>query len=127
MLDMKSMGKVAALLKNKDKIKQAAEDTKAHLEALRVEGEAGGGAVRVTVSGAMRVESVRIDPAVATGLAGSPDDRAMAEALVTHATNDALARAQEAAKQAIERTAQDLGLGDLGDLGDLGGLRNLLP
>lgn len=126
MMDMKTMGKIANLLKNKSKLEDAAQDIKAQLETLRVEGQAGNGAVRAVATGAMKIESVRIDPALAAGLAtpAETDDHAMAEALVTHAVNDALNNAQQAARHIVQRHADELGLGDLGDMG---ALKNLLP
>ncbi len=125
MFDMKSMGKIANLIKNKGKIEQAARDVKAHLDTLRVEGQAGNGAVRVTVTGAMKVESVRIDPALAAGLV--TNDKSMAEGLITHAVNDGMNKAQEAARLAIEHKMGELGLGDLGDLDALKSLQKMLP
>jgi DNA-binding YbaB/EbfC family protein len=80
-----------------------------------VEGQSGGGAVKVRVTGAMEVESVSIDPA-----AVDPDDVAMLEDLVRAACNDALGRAGELSRQALG----DLDLGQLG-LGDTGGGRHL--
>ncbi len=125
MFDMKSMGKIASLIKNRDKIEGAARDVKAHLDTLRVEGQSGSGAVRVTVTGAMKVESVRIDPALAAGLVSN--DKAMAEGLITHAVNDAMNKAQEAARVAIQQKMGELGLGDLGDLDALNSLQKMLP
>lgn len=125
MFDMKSMGKIANLIKNRDKIESAARDVKAHLDTLRVEGQSGSGAVRVTVTGAMKVESVRIDPALAAGLVSN--DKAMAEGLITHAVNDAMNKAQEAARVAIQQKMGELGLGDLGDLDALNSLQKMLP
>ncbi|MEM7755829.1 MAG: YbaB/EbfC family nucleoid-associated protein [Planctomycetota bacterium] len=126
MMDMKTMGKIASLLKNKSKLEAAAQDIKVQLESLRIEGQAGNGAVRAVATGAMKIESVRIDPALAAGLAtpSGTDDHAMAESLVTHAVNDALNNAQQAARHIVQRHADELGLGDLGDMG---ALKNLLP
>lgn len=61
-----------------------------------VEGQAGGGAVKVRVSGGLTVESVSIDPS-----AVDPDDVTLLEDLVVAATNDALARAQALTKSAF--------------------------
>ena len=61
-----------------------------------VEGQAGGGAVKVRVTGGLTVESVSIDPS-----AVDPDDLSLLEDLVVAATNDALARAQELTKTAL--------------------------
>lgn len=61
-----------------------------------VEGQAGGGAVKVRVTGDLHVESVSIDPSAVEG-----DDVTLLEDLVVAATNDALSRAQELTKSAF--------------------------
>lgn len=61
---------------------------KAEAETTHVEGQAGGGAVRVTVTGAQEMVAVRISPAAF-------EDREMLEDLVVAATNDALRKAKE--------------------------------
>lgn len=73
--------------------------------ATVLEGVAGGGAVRVEVTGTGAFQSVKIDPS-----AVDPDDVEMLEDLVLAALHDATARIQE---------LQGQGLGGLGDL--LGG------
>jgi len=78
-----------------------------------VEGQAGGGAVVVRVSGAMVFESVTIAPA-----AVDPDDVTMLQDLVLAALHDAMdevANLQQASMGGFD-------LGGLGDLGELGGL-----
>ncbi|HYI60209.1 MAG TPA: YbaB/EbfC family nucleoid-associated protein [Acidimicrobiales bacterium] len=76
--------------------------------ATVLEGVAGGGAVRVEVTGVGEFRSVRIDPA-----AVDPEDVEMLEDLVLAALADATARVRE---------VQSQGLGGLGGLGDaLGG------
>lgn len=76
-----------------------------------VEGDAGGGAVKVRVTGDMRFESVSIDPSSV-----DPDDVALLEDLVRAACNDAVTRARQLGQQALG----GLDLGALG-LGELGG------
>jgi DNA-binding YbaB/EbfC family protein len=117
----KMMGALAGLLKDKEKVKETADRVRATLEATRVEGSAGGGAVRVTVTGSARVESVRVDPALGAGFADD-ESRGLAEALVCEAVNDGLRRAREAAQAVMEAEAQEMGLADM-----LPGLRNILP
>ncbi len=76
-----------------------------------VEGSAGGGAVKVRVSGDMRFESVSIDPASVDA-----GDVNLLEDLVLAACNDAVSRARRLGQEALG----GLDLGGLG-LGDLGG------
>ena len=61
-----------------------------------VEGQAGGGMVKVRASGSLTIESVMIDPK-----AIDPDDVTLLEDLVVAATNDALARAQDLTRSAL--------------------------
>ena len=83
---------------NKKMIKQAQELQKnmmkmqEDLENATVEATAGGGAVKVVVSGQMRIESITFDQDVV-----SPDDVEMLQDLVITAVNDALNSAQEMA------------------------------
>ncbi len=79
-----------------------------------VEGVAGGGVVRIEVSGAMQFRSVTISPD-----AVDPDDVEMLQDLVLAALHDAVDRVQEL--QAGTMGGLDLGGLDLGGL-DLGGL-----
>lgn len=111
----KAMGAVADLLKNREKLEQAGVRIKDKLEATRVIGEAGGGAVRVTMRCNMKVEDVEFGAAVTAGIGADEQSALMARRLVVDATNDALEKAQAIAKQTIEQEAQELGLPGLGD------------
>ena len=62
------------------------------LETLTVEGSAGGGVIKVTMSGKQVIDSVTIDPEAA-------EDVELLQDLVAAAVNDALAKAQELAAQ----------------------------
>jgi DNA-binding YbaB/EbfC family protein len=66
----------------------------AELDVLTVDGSAGGGAVRVTVSGKQELLSIAIDPEVV-----DPADVEMLQDLVVAAVNDALAGAKGEAEQ----------------------------
>ena len=122
MLDQfKAMGAIAGLLKDKEKVKAASDRVRAKLEAPRVEGAAGGGAVRATVTGTAKVLSVSIDPAIGAGFA-SGENKSLAESLVAEAVNDGLTKAREAAQAIVEAEAQEMGLADM-----IPGLKNFLP
>ncbi len=62
------------------------------LETLTVEGSAGGGVVKVTMSGKQVVDSVTIDPEAA-------EDLELLQDLVAAAVNDAFTKTQELAAQ----------------------------
>jgi DNA-binding protein YbaB len=88
------------------------EAVKCELAAMTVESETGGGAVHVVVSADLKVQSIRIDPAVMGSLVdpGSPEDHRMAEELVAGAINTAMDRAREMAQAHLAKAAGDLGL-----------------
>ena len=62
------------------------------LETLQVEGTAGGGAVKIVMTGKQTVESVTIDPEAA-------EDVELLQDMVAAAINDASTKAQELAAQ----------------------------
>lgn len=72
-------------------------------EATEVEGQAGGGMVRVVATGAQTLVSVRIDPRLM-------DDREMLEDLLVAATNDAMRRSKEMVAQKLGALAGAMGL-----------------
>ena|SRR5438876_11773339 len=95
------------LLKQAQKMQEQLLEAQAAASEQVVEGQSGGGAVRVSVTGGMEFQSVVIDPA-----AVDPDDVEMLQDLVLAAVRDATAKASELSQQAM---------GGL-DLGGLGGL-----
>ena len=85
------------------------ERVQAELAMATVEGSAGGGAVRVVVTGKQEVVSVTIDPEVAT--AGDVD---ILQDLIVAATNDALREARELAEQKLGAVTGGMRLPGLG-------------
>lgn len=75
------------------------------LQALRVDGSAGGGAVRATVTGKLDLVSVTIDPDVV-----DPADVEMLQDLVVAAVGDALAQARRAGEERMARVTGGLRL-----------------
>ncbi len=123
MLDnLKSMANVAGLLKDLPKIKQRMVALKDQLGRQTVTGETGGGAVRVTATGLLRVVSIEVDRAMLGGLLDATDsqDKAIAEDLITGAVNTALQKARELAEKEAAAVAGELGLPF--PAGGLGGL-----
>lgn len=118
--NLKALGALSGLMKNKEKLAEAAQRVKAELESARVTGEAGGGLVKAVASGEMKIVSLEMSPALVAGIASSESDRAMASWLITEAVNNALQRARDRAQEVIRRESQALGLPDFA--GDLGGL-----
>jgi len=66
---------------------------------------AGGGMVKVTVTGDMRVKSIAIDPE-----ALNPDDAELVQDMVIAAVNDALSQAEASASQQMSGLASGLGM-----------------
>ncbi|GIS68622.1 MAG: hypothetical protein CM1200mP8_1800 [Chloroflexota bacterium] len=61
----------------------------AELETAKIEGSSGGGAVKATVTGKMRVDSITIDPEVVS------EDVDLLQDLITAAINEALDKAKK--------------------------------
>jgi nucleoid-associated protein EbfC len=106
------------------------QEAQEKLKEQRVEATAGGGMVRVAMTGDMRLETLAIDPE-----AVDPEDVEMLQDMVIAAVNEALRSAEELQQQALgaggpggfdPMSALDaLGMGGLG--GGLGGGAGGLP
>ncbi len=99
---------MGALLEQAQTLQQQLVEAQATAAEQVAEGQSGGGMVKVRVTGGLEFRSVSIDPAVL-----DPDDVAMLEDLIVVACNEAVARAQELAQDAMGA----LQLGPLGGLG----------
>lgn len=73
------------------------------LEEARVEGSAGGGAVRAAATGQQRLVSITIDPDLGS-------DAEMLQDLVVAAVNDALDRSRQLAAERMQGVTAGLGL-----------------
>lgn len=113
--NLKAMQAVAGLMKNKEKLVEAGERIKAKTDALRVIGQAGGGACRATVTGRMAVVDLVLDPALLAGMSVDEKTRSLATGLIKDAVNDAMAKAQEQVKAMIAKEAEALGLPGVSD------------
>jgi nucleoid-associated protein EbfC len=85
------------------------ERVQAELATATVDGTAGGGAVRVVVTGKQEVVSVTIDPEVATA-----GDVEILQDLIVAAMNDALRQARELAEQKLGAVTGGMRLPGLG-------------
>jgi DNA-binding protein YbaB len=119
---LKTMQALGSLMKNKEQLAEAGERIKIKVDAMRVEGEAGGGACRAVVNGKMKLMDLTLDPALLAGMAVDEKTRDLATALIKDAINDATERAQKQVQDLIAREADELGLGEIG--GQLGGFLN---
>ncbi len=97
---------------NQNALAQAQEmlaKAQADLAATSVEGTAGGGAVRVTMSGEQKIVAINLQPEVV-----DPDDVEMLQDLIMAAIADAAARAEELQQQSFGAITGGLGLPGLG-------------
>ncbi|MBL9001699.1 MAG: YbaB/EbfC family nucleoid-associated protein [Phycisphaerae bacterium] len=108
--NLKSLGALAGLMKNKDKLREAGDRVRAKMEATRVIGEAGSGAARAVATGTMRILEVELAPGLVMGMAADEQTRALAGGLIAEAVNEALRRAQVVMREAMEEEARALGL-----------------
>ncbi|HEX3327752.1 MAG TPA: YbaB/EbfC family nucleoid-associated protein [Actinomycetota bacterium] len=99
------------MMKQAQQMAAEMQKKQAELAEVEIEGSAGGGAVRVVVSGDLHVVSVTIDPQTFDG-APDADDIEMLGDTVTAAVNDALNKAREAQEEALGPIAG--GMGGLG-------------
>jgi len=66
------------------------------LSNITVEASSGGGAVRVTINGQQKIQSIKISPEVI-----NPDDVELLEDLVLTAVSEAIAKSQELAAERL--------------------------
>jgi hypothetical protein len=92
------------LMKQAQRMQVEMQKAQAELAGLEVQGEAGGGLVRLTMSCAQEVKSVRIDDSLLGG------DREMLEDVLVAAFNDALRRVQHTIQEKYAGLAGGLGL-----------------
>jgi DNA-binding YbaB/EbfC family protein len=78
-------GKLAGLMQQAQKMQEEMQKTQEELALMEVSGEAGGGLVKVTMTGKHAVRRIQIDPSLL-------DDLEMLEDIVTAAVNDAVNR-----------------------------------
>ena len=92
-------GKLAGLMQQAQKMQEQMQQAQEELARMEVTGEAGGGLVKVTMTGKHAVRRIQIDPSLM-------DDPEMLEDIVTAAVNDAVNRvAATMAERMTEMTA----------------------
>ncbi len=120
MLDqLKAMGAVASLLKNREKLQASLEQVKQDMGKTEVVGRAGNGAATARVSGQMQVIAVELSPALLNGMVADAKTREYASSLIAEAVNDGFKQAQEKLQAAIQARTRELGIPDLPGLGNL--------
>ena len=98
------------MMREAQKMAAQVQEAQEALAEVEVEGSAGGGAVKATVTGDQRVVSVTLDPELLTDV--EPDDLEMIGDTIVAAVNDALDKAKAKQEEMMGPIAG--GLGGLG-------------
>lgn len=93
------------MMKQARELQEKMQRIQDELAALTVEGQSGGGAVKVTLNGKGEMLSVRIDPSLAR-----PDEVEILEDLVVAAARDAKSKAEAAAQSRMQDATAGLPL-----------------
>lgn len=96
---------IQAAQKAAETIQTQMGEMQAKLDAIEVEGVAGGGLVKVRASAKGRILRVEIDESLM-----KPEEKQMVEDLVTAAFNDARTKADQAANAEMQRAQSGMGL-----------------
>jgi nucleoid-associated protein EbfC len=107
-----------ALLKQAQQMQAEMVKAQESLAEETVEASAGGGMVKVTMTGDIKLQSIQIDPE-----AIDPDDADMLSDMVLAAVNEAIRSAQELASSKMGGITG--GMGDMPGLGGPGGMPGL--
>lgn len=99
------MKNIADIMKQAKALQSRMEGMQAELDALEVEGAAGGGVVRVTMTGKGVLKRVSIDPALMKA-----DECEILEDLIVAAANDAKGRVEKLAAEKMQSLAGGLPL-----------------
>ena len=91
------MGGIGNLMKQAQQMQENMQKMQAKLAVMEIEGVAGAGLVKVTMTGKHDVRRVAVDPSLLAG--NGDDDKEMLEDLIAAAFNDAVRK--------IEETVQD--------------------
>lgn len=102
---MRGMGNMQGMMKQMQKMQKKMAEAQEELNEKRLEGIAGGGMVKVVVSGQKELIEVIIDPSVV-----DPEDVEMLQDLIVVATNDAMTQAEELASSTMGQFTKGLNL-----------------
>ncbi|GKV70410.1 nucleoid-associated protein [Sporosarcina sp. NCCP-2716] len=102
---MRGMGNMQGMMKQMQKMQKQMAEAQEKLGDERLEGTAGGGMVKVIVSGDKKVVDVVVDPSVI-----DPEDAEMLQDLIIVATNDAMEKADELTNSTMGQFTKGLNL-----------------
>jgi hypothetical protein len=93
-----SKSNMSGLLKQAQKMQEAIKKAQDNLENIKVEGQAGGGMVKVVANANQEILEIKIDPEVV-----DPEDVEMLEDLILAAVNQATEQAKEKAQEEMSQ------------------------
>ena len=93
------------MMKQARKMQEQLAQTEEKLLDMEVSSSAGGGMVKVTATGGMRITSIQIDPE-----AVNPEDTDLLQDMILAAVNDALNSAQDLASQQMSAVTGGLNI-----------------
>jgi nucleoid-associated protein EbfC len=93
------------MMKQAQEIQGRMQQLQEELAALQVEGQSGGGLVRVTLNGKMEARAVKLDPSLL-----KPEDAEMLEDLILAAFQDAKAKVETALQEKMREVTGGLPL-----------------
>ncbi|MDH4215697.1 MAG: YbaB/EbfC family nucleoid-associated protein [Gallionella sp.] len=97
-------GGLGGLMKQAQQMQQNMQKAQAELAGIEVEGQAGSGMVKVTVTCAHEVRRISLDDSVLS------DDKEMLEDLIVLALNDAMKKVEATSQQRMSGFAAGMGL-----------------
>jgi len=101
----KEIGAIAGLFKNLPKIREEMEQLQGRLAQITVDGDAGGGMVKVKVNGRLELQAC-----VLSDEAMKLNDKELLEDLIVAATNQAMQKARQQVAEQTAKVATGLGL-----------------
>ena len=102
---LKGLSNLASLMANAGQLQSKAAEMQERMAAVRVEGTAGGGMVKVEASGQQKILSINVEESLLVN-----PDKEMLEDLLLSATNQALDLAKQAAASEMSSLAGGLGI-----------------
>jgi DNA-binding YbaB/EbfC family protein len=97
-------GQLAGLMKQAQQMQENLKKAQEEIAAMEVEGQAGAGMVKVTMTGRHDVKRVSIDPSL------MGDDKDMLEDLIAAAVNDAVRRVETVTQEKMGGLTSGFGL-----------------
>jgi hypothetical protein len=96
---------ILGMMKKAQAVQAELQEAQEELTRLEVEGQSGGGMVRVTLTGKGEMKAIHLDPSLLT-----PADKEMAEDLILAAFADAKGKADRAAAERMQSVTAGLPL-----------------